>query len=256
MAQLSGKVAVVTGSSGGIGAATAVELATQGADVVLQYRSRESEAKKLANNILGLGRRAVLAKVDFMDTAEAPKDVQKMITQTINQFGKVDILVNLAGYPARGEWNKRFLELTRDDFYKPLNVDVFGSFLCAQAVAPHMLKQKKGVIVNASSTPALSGHDKGFSFTVAKAAIIGMTKALAFELAPHIRVNTVALGNIRTEWIHELSNLELRNAEIENLMNRLGTAEEIAKSIAFLCSDDSSFVNGQTIVLDGGSTLH
>jgi 3-oxoacyl-[acyl-carrier protein] reductase len=119
-----------------------------------------------------------------------------------------------------------------------------------------MLKQKNGVIVNVSSTPALTGHDKGFAFTVAKAAVIGLTKALAHELAPYVRVNTIALGNVETKWINELSESELRTAKSENLIARLGTPQEIAKSIVFLCSDDSSFVNGQTIVLDGGTVLH
>jgi NAD(P)-dependent dehydrogenase (short-subunit alcohol dehydrogenase family) len=164
--------------------------------------------------------------------------------------------VNLAGYPARGEWNKRFLELTSEDLLKPINVDLFGSFLSAHAVAPYMLEQKNGVIVNVGSTPALTGHDKGFAFTVAKAAVIGLTKALAHELAPHVRVNTIALGNVETKWINELSESELCTAKSENLIARLGTPQEIARSIAFLCSDDSSFVNGQTIVLDGGTILH
>jgi 3-oxoacyl-[acyl-carrier protein] reductase len=110
--------------------------------------------------------------------------------------------------------------------------------------------------VNVSSTPALSGHNKGFAFTVAKAGIIGLTKALAFELAPYVRVNTIALGNIETEWVSELSREELAKERSGNLIKRFGTPDEIAKSLAFLCSDDSSFLNGQTIVLDGGSTLH
>jgi 3-oxoacyl-[acyl-carrier protein] reductase len=179
-----------------------------------------------------------------------------MVDGAIQEFGKVDVLLNLAGYPARGEWNKSFMELTPEDFYKPLNVDLFGSFLCAHAVAPHFLEQKSGVIVNVSSTPALSGHNKGFAFTVAKAGIIGLTKALAFELAPYVRVNTVALGNIETEWVSELSREELARERSGNLIKRFGTPDEIAKSLVFLCSEDSSFLNGQTIVLDGGSTLH
>jgi 3-oxoacyl-[acyl-carrier protein] reductase len=119
-----------------------------------------------------------------------------------------------------------------------------------------MLSQEKGVIVNVSSTPALAGHDKGFVFTVAKAAVIGLTKALAFELAPFVRVNTIALGNIETSWTHELNSEELSAARNENLIRRFGSQEEIAKALVFLCSDDSSFINGQTIVLDGGTILH
>ena len=250
------RVTIVTGSSGGIGRATAVEFAREGADVVVQYRSNVEEAKAVARRIEALSRRSLIARVDFTKTEQVAAEVEGMIKATINQFGRVDVLANLAGYPAAGEWNKKFLELTRDDFYKPIDVDLFGSFLCARAVAPHMITQRKGVILNVSSTPALSGHNRGFAFTVAKAGVIGLTKALAFELSPYVRVNVVALGNVETGWISELSTEEANRAREENLSRRFGSPEEIAKSLAFICSDDSSFINGQTIVLDGGTTLH
>jgi 3-oxoacyl-[acyl-carrier protein] reductase len=256
MSRLAGKVAIVTGSSGGIGRATATEFAKEGADVVIHYGRRESEAKGVADKITAIGRRAMIAQVDFTDVKRAPEEVRKMVDDTIRTLGTIDVLVNLAGYPAKGEWNKRFLDLTSEDFFKPMNVDLYGTFLCAREVAPHMIKQKKGVIVNVSSTPALSGHEKGFAFTVAKAGVIGLTKALAVELAPYVRVNTVALGNVETEWVSELSHELLERERQENLIGRFGKPDEIARSIVFLCSDDSSFVNGQTIVLDGGSTLH
>jgi 3-oxoacyl-[acyl-carrier protein] reductase len=251
-----GKRVLVTGAGTGIGRGVALEFAKEGANVVLQYRSKQSEAQQLADKIAALGRKTLLAQVDFTNITQTPEEVLAMVKETIDQFGKVDVLVNLAGYPARGEWNKRFLDLTPEDFFKPINVDLYGSFLCARAVAPYMLKQKHGVIVNVSSTPALSGHDKGFAFTVAKAGVIGLTKAMASELGPYIRVNTVALGNVETVWVSELTTEELRAGQQENLIRRFGTTEEIAKSIVFLCSDDASFINGQTIVLDGGSTLH
>lgn len=256
MSRLSGKVAIITGASGGIGRAAAIQFAREGANVVLQYMSRIAEAEAVADKLTTLGKKAILAHVDFTNVLEAPGEVQEMVNGTIKEFGKVDVLLNLAGYPARGEWNKRFMELTPEDFFKPINVDLFGSFLCARAVAPHFLKQKSGVIVNVSSTPALGGHDKGFAFTVAKAGIIGLTKALAFELAPYIRVNTIALGNVETQWVSELSKEDLAKERSENLIKRFGTPEEIAKTLAFLCSEDSSFLNGQTVVLDGGSILH
>jgi len=254
--RLSDKVVIVTGSSGGIGRATALELAKEGADLVLQYGLRESEAEQVAKTVAGLGRKVVLAHVDFTNVKRAAEEVRAMVKKGVDEFGKVNALVNLAGYPARGEWNKRFLDLTPEDFFKPINVDLFGTFLCAREVAPYMLKQKQGVIVNVSSTPALSGHDKGFAFTVAKAGVIGLTKALAVELAPSIRVNTIALGNVETQWVSELTPEELQAERQGNLLKRFGKPEEIARSIVFLCSDESSFVNGQTIVLDGGSTLH
>jgi 3-oxoacyl-[acyl-carrier protein] reductase len=253
---LSGKVAIITGASGGIGSAAAIQFAREGANVVLQYMSRVAEAEAVADKLTTFGKKALLAHVDFTNVVEAPGEVQEMVNGTIRQFGKVDVLLNLAGYPARGEWNKRFMELTPEDFFKPINVDLFGSFLCARAVATHFLKQKSGVIVNVSSTPALGGHDKGFAFTVAKAGIIGLTKALAFELAPYVRVNTIVLGNVETQWVSELSKEDLAKERSENLVKRFGTPEEIAKTLAFLCSEDSSFLNGQTVVLDGGSILH
>ncbi len=256
MTRLSGKVAIITGSSGGIGKTAAMIFAKEGADVVIHYRSKESEAKELVEKITEIGRKALLARVDFDDISHAEKEVQKMVDFAIKEFNRVDVLVNLAGYPASGEWNKKLFEITAEDFFKPLNVDLFGSFLCAKAVAPHMIRQEKGVIVNVSSTPALAGHDKGFAFTVAKAAVIGLTKALAFELAPFVRVNTIALGNVETAWTHELNSEELSAAQNENLIRRFGSQEEIAKTLVFLCGDDSTFINGQTIVLDGGTILH
>jgi len=256
MARLAGKVAIVTGSSGGIGRATALEFAKEGTDVVLQYQSNKGRAEEVAGQIAKLGRKTLVAKVNFSDVNAAPSEVQNMVNAATHEFGRVDFLLNLAGYPAKGEWNKRFLDITPDDFFKPINVDLYGSFLCARAVAPIFLKQENGVIVNVSSTPALGGHDKGFAFTVAKAGIIGLTKALANELAPHVRVNTIALGNVETGWISELTQDELERERGDNLIRRFGRPEEIAKSFVFLCSEDSSFINGQTIVLDGGSVLH
>lgn len=256
MSKFLGKVAVVTGASGGIGRAAVLEFAKQGADVVVQYNSNVAAAKKVAEEITALGRQVLLAQVDFTDIKDSPRKAQEMVDATIGKFGKVDFLVNLAGYPARGEWNKTFLDITPEDFLKPIYVDLLGSFLCSRAVAPHFLKQKRGVVVNVSSTPALSGHNRGFAFTVAKAGIIGLTKALAVELGPYVRVNTIALGNVQTEWTRDLKAEEVRMATEENLTKRFGTPQEIARIIAFLCSDDSIFIDGQTLVVDGGGVLH
>jgi NAD(P)-dependent dehydrogenase (short-subunit alcohol dehydrogenase family) len=210
----------------------------------------------MADEIQTLGRQVLLSQVDFNNVNDSPRKVQDMVDATIAKFGKVDFLVNLAGYPAKGEWNKQFLDLTTEDFLKPIYVDLLGSFLCSRAVAPHFLKQKRGVIVNVSSTPALSGHNRGFAFTVAKAGIIGLTKALAVELGSYVRVNTITLGNVETEWMKDLKAEELSLAMNENIAKRFGTPEEIARVIAFLCSDDSAFIDGQVLVVDGGGVLH
>jgi len=255
MSKFLGKVAIVTGASGGIGRAVALEFAREGADLVLQYNTNSSATNQVAGEIETLGRQAILARVDFTNVMDSPREVQEMVDATIGKFGKVDFLVNLAGYPARGEWNKQLLDLKPEDFLKPIYVDLLGSFLCSRAVAPHFLKQKQGVIVNISSTPALSGHNRGFAFTVAKAGVIGLTKALAVELGPYVRVNTIALGNIQTEWVKDLNEEEVRIATDENLSKRFGTPNEIARVITFLCSDDSVFIDGQTLVVDGGGVL-
>jgi len=255
MSRFLGKVAIVTGASGGIGHATALEFAREGADVVVQYSANFAAARRVADEIGTLGRQALLAQVDFTNLKDSPREVQEMVDATIGKFRKVDFLVNLAGCPARDEWNKQFLDLATEDFLKPIQVDLLGSFLCSRAVAPHFLEQKHGVVVNVSSTPALSGHNKGFAFTVAKAGVIGLTKALAVELGPYVRVNAIALGNIETEWVKELKAEEVKTAVNENLTKRFGTPGEIARVITFLCSDDSAFIDGQTLVVDGGGVL-
>ncbi len=253
--KLDGKSAIVTGASGGIGRATVLEFAQEGASVVVHYRSREKEANDLVAEVRRTGSKAFASKIDFMDVKRAEKETARTIEEAEREFGRIDVLVNLAGYPAKGEWNKRFLDLGLEDFRKPIDVDLMATFICSKLVAPHMLERKNGVIINVSSTPALVGHNKGFAFSVAKAAILGFTKSLAWELAPHVRVNAVAFGNIDTDWIEELTTEERRAAELEAPLKRLGSPREAARLLVFLASDDSGFVNGQTIVFDGGTVM-
>jgi len=253
---LRGRVAIVTGSSGGIGQATAREFARRGVNLVLQYRSGEDRAKRVAEQVSEVGSKAITVRVDFSDSRSVEADVEYMVRRTIDEFGEIDILVNLSGASVKGRWVKPALELTREDFYLPIDVDLYGSFLCCRATAPYMLRQRRGVIVNVSSTPALSGHKRGLAFTVAKAGILGLTKGLAQEWAPSIRVNAVVLGNIDTGWLQELSQEEREEAIAEAPLRRLGRPEEVAKVILFLSSDDSSFITGQTVVVDGGTVMH
>lgn len=252
---LKGKVAIITGASGGIGRATALLFAELGAKVVVHYNSNKNGADAVVLKIKARGGRAISAKADLSNIRKTAADAKGLLVKTLKEFGRVDVLVNLAGYPVKGEWNKKFADLSSSDFYKPIDVDLHGTFICSQVIGKQMLKQKSGVIINTSSTPALAGHDKGFAFTVAKAGILGLTKALARELAPYVRVNAIAPGNIQTGWEKELSSAELEEAKAEAALKRFGQPEEVAKVIAFLTSDDASYINGQVIVVDGGAVL-
>ena len=255
MSNLTSKVALVTGSSGGIGRSTALEFANRGADLVIQYNKNEDEAKNVAQEIGRLGRTAVLAQVDFSNFKASPKMVQEMVDLAVSRLGRVDILVNLAGYPAKGEWKKSLLDLTPDDFLKPIYVDLFGSFLCSRILAPQFLKQKSGVIVNVSSTPALSGHDRGFAFTVAKAGVIGLTLSAAATYAPRgIRVNCVAPGLIRTPMTARLTGNEasLKASTAMHALGRIGEPADVAAALEWLLSPEQSWVTGQVLGIDGG----
>ncbi len=256
MGKLDDKVAIITGSSGSIGKETALEFAREGADVVVHYRSDKKEALNVVDEIQKLGRNAFATKIDFSDENGVEKKIRNMVGETVKKFKKIDILVNLAGYYAEGVWNKHCLDYDSKGLYDILKVDTVGTFLMVKHVAPRMLKQKRGVIINTSSTPAIAGHDKGFGFTVAKAANPGMTKGLALELGPHIRVNAIAPGDIDTRWIKELSKEDYEKAKNEAALRRLGKPSDVAKVLAFLASDESSFINGQTIVIDGGTVLY
>jgi len=250
---LKGRVAIVTGGTGGIGKVTCFKLANEGAKVVIQYNRHPETAMEILNEIKKIGADGMIVKIDFSNFNTVEKEIEEMVEKTIKRFGKIDILVCLHGYPAKGEWNKKYLDLKKEDFYKPLDVDYYGTFLLIKAVSKQMLKQKKGSIINITSTPALEGHDRGLHFSGAKAGIRGLTKSFAVELAPYVRVNELALGNIATEWLNELTEKEKKEAEKEALLKRFGKPEDVANAILFFASDLSDFITGQTLIVDGGT---
>ena len=242
------KTAIVTGASRGIGKACALRLAKAGMDVVVNYNSSEEEALKVVNAIKEMGQEAVAIKANVSDR----KEVGTLFRETYKQFGHIDVLVNNAGVVD----DAYLLMLNMDSLDRSMDINVKGYFYCCQQAALKMFKQKSGKIVNVSSVSsklALAGQSV---YSATKGAVNSMTATLAKELAPYgIQVNAVAPGFIGTEMIEAIP--EEKKAEyLKNIpMGRLGTVEEVAEVVNMLCSDASSYITGQVIVMDGGLSL-
>lgn len=253
MGRLEGKVVLITGGSGGIGRVTAVELAREGADVSVQYLRGKAGAEETAERARGLGRKAAALEGDVSD----PVSCRRLVNSTVQVLGRVDVLVCMAGHPfRREEWFKEFTELGPEEIRKPLDVDLLGSVYMAQAAIPEMVKQGQGSVILIGSTPALTGDVVGIPYLVAKAGLLALTRALSQVYGPKgVRVNALALGSIASEAMDALSQEEKEMLAAEPALKRWGKPEEVARTIAFLASDDSSYVTGQTIVVDGGYAL-
>jgi 3-oxoacyl-[acyl-carrier protein] reductase len=249
---LEGKVALVTGSTQGIGLAIVKEFAEHnGATVIVCSRS-EDRAKKVAARINGI---TDFAGIDITSDSS----VDRMMKKVLANQKRIDILVNNAGFPfERNIWYRPFHEIEIKDLQAILEVDTIGSVRLTKAVVNSMLtKQYGGVIVNISSTPAISGHYEGAPYTMAKAAVIALTKHIAREYGTNkIRAYTLLLGNIATDATYNAMTEEerLRGAQ-ETSMKRWGKPKEVAKVAACVASDNFSFVTGNTIVIDGGAVI-
>ncbi|WP_187147731.1 SDR family NAD(P)-dependent oxidoreductase [Candidatus Nitrososphaera gargensis] len=247
---LKNKVAVVTGASGGIGFQIAKEYAARGATVIVCSRKIAS-AEKTANMIKGK------AYPERLDVTDAP-GVTKFVRHVAERHGRIDILINNAGYPFdRNMWTKRFHEVAEEEFDRVIEVDLKGTLRLCLSALPFMIKGGGGVIINISSTPAVSGHTEGAPYTVAKAGVIAITKHIALEYGDkNVRAYTLALGNISSEaTFNSMTVTERKKAAMENSMKRWGDPSEVAKVAASLASDDFSFATGNTIVIDGGTVL-
>ncbi len=241
--KLEGKVAVVTGSSRGIGKAIALEFARNGAKVVVNYIKSKEEAEKVVGEIKKIGWGAVAIMADVSDE----KQVKKMFEEAVKKFGRIDILVNNAGIV----FDVPFKERTVEQFKKTLDVNLLGVFLCCKYAAPHILKG--GRIINISSTNGINSFcPDSMDYDASKAGVIILTKDLAKELAPNILVNAIAPGWVNTEMNKKLPK-DFVEEETKNIyLKRFAKPEEIAKTALFLASEDSSFITGDVIIIDGG----
>ena len=248
MIDLTGKSAVVTGGSRGIGRAIALRLAKQGADVAFSYRGNEAAAKETAAAIEALGRRALPVQADVSQ----PESADELIKVALEAFGKIDILVNNAGVTR----DDLIMRMSLDDWRTVLETNLFGAFYATKAVTRPMLKAKGGRIVNITSVSGQAWQTGQANYSSAKAGLIGLTKATARELASRgITCNAVAPGFVLTELTKDLpENLQAQLTE-RTPLGRFGTVEEIADAVAFLVSDEAAFITGQVLAVDGGLVM-
>ncbi len=245
---LKGKVALVTGAGRGIGKAIALKLAKCGADVVVNYNGSADKAAQVVEEIKELGVKAIAYKANIADFEET----QTMMKDIVAQFGRIDILVNNAGITK----DNLILRMKESEFDDVININLKGTFNCLKHVSKIMLKQKYGRIVNISSISGVNGTVGQVNYSASKAGVVGMTKTLAKELGSKgITVNAIAPGFICTEMTEVLKD-DYKEKILEGIpVKRLGQTEDIANAVAFLVSDEASYITGQTIMVDGGLGL-
>ena len=245
--KLQGKVALVTGGAQGIGKAIALALAREGADIIVSDIMVET-AEKTAAEIAGLGVRAKALKMNVADPAEVDAKVKEAQTE----FGKIDILVNNAGITK----DTLLIRMKPDDFDAVIAVNLKGTYNCTKAVAPIMMKSRWGRIVNIASIVGQIGNVGQANYSASKAGVIGLTKTSARELAArNINVNAVAPGYIDTEMTKKLPDDVKAKMQEQIPLGRLGTPEDVAAAVLFLVSDDSSYITGQVIGVNGGMAM-
>jgi len=242
---LENKIAVVTGGSRGIGKAIALKLASQGAQVVVNYTSNSSAADEVVKEIEALGSKGIAVKANV----SIAEDIENLIKETESQLGKIDILVNNAGITRDG----LLIRMKEEDFDQVIDVNLKGVFLATKLIGKKMLKKRAGSIVNITSVVGLMGNAGQANYAASKAGVIGFTKSVAREFASRgITVNAVAPGFIESDMTAKLDEKVVENYMTGIPLSRFGKADDVANTVAFLVSDQAAYITGQTLQVDGG----
>lgn len=245
---LKGKCAVITGASRGIGKCIATKFAKEGANVVINYRNNEEEALKVKQELEDLGSQVLVVKADVSELEQA----ENLIKEAKKEFGRVDILVNNAGITK----DNLIIRMKEEDFDSVIKTNLKGAFNCLKAVTPIMLKQKYGKIVNMASVVGVVGNPGQVNYCASKAGLIGMTKSLAKEIGSrNITINAIAPGFIDTDMTKILSDDQKKKILSQIPLNKFGNVEDIANVALFLGSENSNYITGQVIHVDGGMAM-
>ena len=242
------KIAFITGATRGIGKEIALELSRNGFDVAVNYRKETDEMKELQKQIEENGSKCFFVQGDVSNF----DDCQRMTDEIVKEFGKIDVLVNNAGITKDG----LIMRMKKEDFDSVIDVNLTGTFNVTRNIVPIMIKQKSGRIINVSSVVGVAGNAGQTNYSASKAGIIGFTKSLAKEVASrNILVNAVAPGFIDTDMTSVLSDAVKEGIHSQIPLKRMGTPNEIAKVVKFLSGEDSSYITGQVINIDGGMVM-
>jgi 3-oxoacyl-[acyl-carrier protein] reductase len=251
MGRLDGRVAIVTGAGKGLGRAFCVKLAQEGADIVAVTRADIRGLEQTANEVRDLGRDVTISQVDVSDEGST----LRMAREAVERFGRIDVLINNAAY-YYGVARKPFTDISVEEWDRMMAVNVKGPWLCAKAVFPEMQRLGKGKIVNLTSEVFFTGSHGFVHYVSSKGGVVGLTRALAIELGPHgICVNAVAPGFTDTEASRTIADVSKYDTS-RTPLRRIQTPEDLTGVVAFLASDESDFITGQTVLVDGGRAMH
>jgi 3-oxoacyl-[acyl-carrier protein] reductase len=246
---LTGKIALVTGSSQGIGRATAQRLGQAGADIVINYRSNAGAAQEVKAHIEALGRRCITVQADVSNEEE----VAHLFAEAQSSLGPIAILVNNAGTTR----DKLILQMSLNDFEHVMDINLRAAFLCTKAALRGMMKARWGRIVNVASVAGLLGNAGQANYSSSKAAILALTLSTAREMASrNITANAVAPGFVPTELTATVTEQQRKFMLDTTPLNRFGTVDEVATAINFFCSPEASYITGQILAIDGGLSMH